>query len=498
MSQPSHQSHQSQHLGDSHDSDSIGTPFNVVHKGHVDLNFSWSGKPEEVFSLEEKLGQGAFGTVYRGLHRESGFEVAIKVLPKEDEDIEKEIDLMRGMRNPSVVSYFGTCKTEDSLWILLDYCNLGSIRDLMETLDQTLDESQIAHICRNTLKGLVYLHANKIVHRDLKAANIMLNSSGDVKLADFGISAKMEKEPDRHSKYIKLDDCIGSPYWMAPEVILEEDYDAKADIWSLGITVIEMADGGPPLAHLPPMVAMHKIPDNQPPSLKEATKWSTELNDFISCCLVKDPSARPTASQLLVHPFLVAGAAMALANSGKNVLAPLVEEYDRARKQRLALEKQQEKPIGKQSPQKPLASACAVTRPEESEGESSFGTFVCHKKDVESDSDSNGSGPFDTFVAKPKTSSPEKSSPGTNSGNSVFALPSTSDSDSDNQFGTFVIKKAETFGQRQEQQEAPIFASINELKQLRSDFEAFKMTVVNELASQKMLIEQILSKLNSK
>eukprot|EP01099_Mayorella_cantabrigiensis_P003823 TRINITY_DN2873_c0_g1_i1.p1 TRINITY_DN2873_c0_g1~~TRINITY_DN2873_c0_g1_i1.p1 ORF type:complete len:568 (-),score=161.06 TRINITY_DN2873_c0_g1_i1:970-2673(-) len=195
----------------------IGLPFNFQHQVHVDFNFNWSGSEEveKFFVLEEKLGQGAYGAVYRGKHRESGFILAIKVIEdmSDAETLKKEIEILRKCKNANIVCYYGSLTHGKHLWILMDYCALGSIRDLIETTEKTLSEKQIAFICKNTLKGLVYLHAQKIIHRDIKAANILLNDQAEVKLADFGVSEQLNAGKSAS------DEMIGTPLWMAPEVI---------------------------------------------------------------------------------------------------------------------------------------------------------------------------------------------------------------------------------------------------------------------------------------
>jgi STE20-like kinase len=170
-------------------------------------------------------------------------------------------------------------------------------------LEKPLTENQIRYVCHEICKGLEFLHKNKVIHRDLKAGNVLLTLDGDVKLADFGVSAK-----NKHTLQ-KRDSFIGTPYWMAPEVVMcetfrDNPYDYKADIWSLGVTLIEFAQMEPPNHQMAPMRVLLKIQKADPPKLDKPSIWSKEFNDFIAYCLTKDPAQRPNASDLLNHPFI--------------------------------------------------------------------------------------------------------------------------------------------------------------------------------------------------
>jgi len=215
------------------------------------------------------------------------------------EDLKKEIEILKKCRNNNVVSYYGTATTrENKLWILMDFMSAGSIRDLIEETQTALTEEQVAFVCRESLKGLLYLHASNIIHRDVKAANILIDAGGAVKIADFGISAQIN-EQNAQAK-----ERIGTPLWMAPEVMLQQRYNNRCDVWSLGITAIEMADGLPPNHDLSPVRAMRLIPQQPPPTLENPSEWSKEFNDFVAKCLDKDPESRPSAMNLLMHPFI--------------------------------------------------------------------------------------------------------------------------------------------------------------------------------------------------
>lgn len=180
----------------------------------------------------------------------------------------------------------------------MEYCGGGSIAEVCKVLDSGLDEDAIALICREALKGLKYLHKIHKLHRDIKGGNILLTENGQVKLADFGVSAKL------FDTFSKRNTFVGTPYWMAPEVVLESMYDGRADVWSLGITAIEMAEINPPNADMHPMRVLMMIPRSGKPRLKNKERWSSEFHDFLSQCFEKDMRNRPTAEMLLKHPFV--------------------------------------------------------------------------------------------------------------------------------------------------------------------------------------------------
>jgi serine/threonine protein kinase len=180
----------------------------------------------------------------------------------------------------------------------MEYCAAGSVSDIMHVRKKTLTEEQIAIVIKSTLQGLAYMHSHMKIHRDIKAGNILLNSRGEAKLADFGVSGQLSNST------AKRNTVIGTPYWMAPEVIQESGYGVSADIWSLGITCIEMAQGYPPYNNIHPMRAIFVIPSRPPPTLEQKEKFSDEFNEFIALCLVKKPEERMTATQLLETPFI--------------------------------------------------------------------------------------------------------------------------------------------------------------------------------------------------
>ncbi|KAF2749321.1 Pkinase-domain-containing protein [Sporormia fimetaria CBS 119925] len=260
---------------------------------------SGSVNPETLYTKQQCIGGGSFGKVYKGIDRRTGNVVAIKVIDVENaedevDDIITEIAILSGMNSQYVTKYYGSYLHGSDLWIVMEFCSGGSCADLMKP--GPISEAEIAVIIKELLNGLVYLHEDHKLHRDIKAANILVSANGQVKLADFGVSGQLSATMTKKNTF------VGTPFWMAPEVIKQSGYDGKADIWSLGITALELANGEPPYADIHPMKVLFLIPKNPPPTL--TGPWSAQFKDFVEQCLKKDPRERPTAKQLLQSPFI--------------------------------------------------------------------------------------------------------------------------------------------------------------------------------------------------
>ncbi|XP_072771037.1 STE20-like serine/threonine-protein kinase isoform X1 [Nerophis lumbriciformis] len=263
--------------------------------------------PEEIWNIIGELGDGAFGKVFKAQNKLTGVLAAAKVIDtKTEEELEDymvEIDILASCDHPNIVKLLDAFYYEGKLWILIEFCAGGAVDAIMLELERPLTEPQIKVVCRQTLQALVYLHDSKIIHRDLKAGNILLTLNGDVKLADFGVSARNIKTLQRRDSF------IGTPYWMAPEVVMcetskDRPYDYKADIWSLGVTLIEMAQIEPPNHEMNPMRVLLKIAKAEPPTLMQPSRWTPEFNDFLKRCVDKNVDSRWSATQLLQHSFV--------------------------------------------------------------------------------------------------------------------------------------------------------------------------------------------------
>ncbi|XP_037116910.1 mitogen-activated protein kinase kinase kinase kinase 4 isoform X1 [Syngnathus acus] len=293
--------------------------------------------PAGIFELVEVVGNGTYGQVYKGRHVKTGQMAAIKVMEvteEEEEEIKLEINMLKSYsHHRNIATYYGAfvkkgpVGQDHQLWLVMEYCGAGSVTDLVKkTKGNCLKEDWIAYICREVLRGLSHLHSHHVIHRDIKGQNVLLTENAEVKLVDFGVSAQLDKTIGRRNTF------IGTPYWMAPEVIAcdenpESTYDYRSDLWSLGITALEMAEGAPPLCDMHPMRALFLIPRNPPPRLK-SKKWSKRFLSFIDSCLVKNHLHRPTTDVLLRHAFI-----RDLTNE-RQVRIMLKDHLDRTRKKK--------------------------------------------------------------------------------------------------------------------------------------------------------------------
>uniref|UniRef100_A0A8C7XV55 non-specific serine/threonine protein kinase n=1 Tax=Oryzias sinensis TaxID=183150 RepID=A0A8C7XV55_9TELE len=282
-------------------------------KSLVEIDLASLREPAGIFELVEVVGNGTYGQVYKGRHVKTGQLAAIKVMDvteDEEEEIKLEINMLKKYsHHRNIATYYGAFIKksppghDDQLWLVMEFCGAGSITDLVKnTKGNQLKEDWIAYISREILRGLAHLHAHHVIHRDIKGQNVLLTENAEVKLVDFGVSAQLDRTVGRRNTF------IGTPYWMAPEVIACDEnpdatYDYRSDLWSCGITAIEMAEGAPPLCDMHPMRALFLIPRNPPPRLK-SKKWSKKFFSFIESCLVKNYTQRPPTDQLLKHPFI--------------------------------------------------------------------------------------------------------------------------------------------------------------------------------------------------
>ncbi|XP_064875384.1 TRAF2 and NCK-interacting protein kinase-like isoform X6 [Oncorhynchus nerka] len=302
-----------------------------------EIDLSALRDPAGIFELVELVGNGTYGQVYKGRHVKTGQLAAIKVMDvtgDEEEEIKAEINMLKKYsHHRNIATYYGAFVKknppgiDDQLWLVMEFCGAGSVTDLIKnTKGNSLKEEWTAYICREILRGLTHLHQHKVIHRDIKGQNVLLTENAEVKLVDFGVSAQLDRTVGRRNTF------IGTPYWMAPEVIAcdenpEATYDFKSDLWSLGITAIEMAEGAPPLCDMHPMRALFLIPRNPAPRLK-SKKWSKKFQSFIESCLVKSHGQRPSTEQLLKHPFI-----RELPNE-RQIRIQLKDHIDRTKKKR--------------------------------------------------------------------------------------------------------------------------------------------------------------------
>ncbi|KAM9315702.1 serine/threonine-protein kinase PAK 5 [Gastrophryne carolinensis] len=258
------------------------------------------GDPREYLDDFMKIGEGSTGIVCIATEKHTGKQVAVKKMDlrkqQRRELLFNEVVIMRDYHHDNVVDMYNSYLVGDELWVVMEFLEGGALTDIVT--HTRMNEEQIATVCFSVLKALSYLHDQGVIHRDIKSDSILLTSDGRIKLSDFGFCAQVSKEvPKRKS-------LVGTPYWMAPEVISRLPYGTEVDIWSLGIMVIEMIDGEPPYFNEPPLQAMRRIRDNLPPRVKDAHQVSSVLRGFLDLMLVREPSQRATAQDLLRHPFM--------------------------------------------------------------------------------------------------------------------------------------------------------------------------------------------------
>ena len=287
----------------------VSSPSDVVRTVFIDKDLNWkfdpSVDPHTAFMKLKVIGKGGFGTVWQVVHVDSNRLLAGKLISKHlidttsRRELESEIDVLRSIVSDYTVRYYGSVKFEGSMMILMEYCDVGSLRDLLDARQQPLSEDQIAIVMLDLLSALKFIHEKyRIIHRDIKAANILLNKEGCTKIADFGVARRFETATCQTMA------IVGTPYWMAPEVIAGVSYSFSADIWSVGIVAVELSEGAPPYTEMTPSRAMVEIATRGFPGFRWPESHSPEFIDFVMKCVELEPEARWTPDQLLEHPFV--------------------------------------------------------------------------------------------------------------------------------------------------------------------------------------------------
>mmetsp|Transcript_35556 Transcript_35556/g.48582 ORF Transcript_35556/g.48582 Transcript_35556/m.48582 type:complete len:517 (+) Transcript_35556:56-1606(+) len=258
--------------------------------------------PTQLYGSMKKIGEGAAGEVFLAISKKTQNKVAVKKMALNGESLKlliTEISIMKTSHHDNIVDYIDSYIVNDQLWVVMEFMGGGCLTEILEQFKSIqMAEEQIARVCRETLAALCYIHSRHRIHRDIKSDNILLNDKGEVKVADFGYAAQLTQEEQKRNT------VVGTPYWMAPELIRGHDYGIKVDIWSTGIMAMEMAEGDPPYMDFPPLRALFLITTKGIPDLKDPHKWSPEFRDFVSQCLRKEVEDRPDATALLKHPFL--------------------------------------------------------------------------------------------------------------------------------------------------------------------------------------------------
>ncbi|XP_051730221.1 serine/threonine-protein kinase PAK 6b [Ctenopharyngodon idella] len=275
-----------------------------------------NGDPRSYLESFVKIGEGSTGVVCIAREKHSGRQVAVKMMDlrkqQRRELLFNEVVIMRDYRHKNVVEMYKSALVGEELWVIMEYLQGGALTNIVS--ETRLTEEQIATVCESVLQALCYLHAQGVIHRDIKSDSILLTLDGRVKLSDFGFCAQISKDiPKRKS-------LVGTPYWMAPEVVSKTPYGTEVDVWSLGIMVVEMVDGEPPYFSETPIAAMKRLRDEPAPTARNASKISPVLRDFLDSMLTRDPVQRANAGDLLQHPFM-------LQCASPRCLVPLVEQY---------------------------------------------------------------------------------------------------------------------------------------------------------------------------
>jgi len=272
-------------------------------EGDLSLNDLVNNAPaKDLYKNLKLIGEGAAGEVYVAQNK-NGQKVAIKKMPINSENVKllcTEINIMKDSHHPNIVEYYDSFIIEGNfLWVVMELMDGGCLTDVLEQFDAVkMNEQQISYVCLQTLTALSYIHASHRIHRDIKSDNILLNAKGEVKIADFGYAAQLTQDKQKRNT------VVGTPYWMAPELIRGNDYGIKVDIWSLGIMVLEMLEGQPPYMSFPPLRALFLITTKGIPPLQNPEKWSQDLRDFYGRCVEKDVELRPDSNELLTYPYL--------------------------------------------------------------------------------------------------------------------------------------------------------------------------------------------------
>eukprot|EP00051_Salpingoeca_urceolata_P005331 m.72254 g.72254 ORF g.72254 m.72254 type:complete len:397 (+) comp14241_c2_seq1:408-1598(+) len=270
------------------------------------LKFVKQANPHLDWQIIDELGSGTYGKVHKVRHRTTGDVAAAKSAPIAEDQLfnfADEVAILATCRHPAITGFVDGFYYDSHLWLLIEVCSGGSLSDIMRRRNTPMTEEQNRCICRQLLDGLAFLHGQLVIHRDLNASNILLGDGGLVKLADFGVSAKLKGEQRKRTSF------IGTPNWMAPEVVACEKskatpYGFEVDIWSFGITLIELAERRAPFHDVHPMKVLFKIVSAPPPTFTEPERWSPACNEFLSKCVIKDPYKRPQAVVLLQHEFV--------------------------------------------------------------------------------------------------------------------------------------------------------------------------------------------------